>query len=330
MSNITIAVLDQFHPQIRASIADALPAEWTVQFAEDRTIERQKAVVGDADIVFVMAAPVDASIVGAAKRLRLVQKLGAGVDKIDQRACVERDVAIARLAGGNSIPVAEHTVLLMLACYRRLPLVDRQTRSGAWGKEEARGIHRQLRGKRVGLVGFGAIGREVASILRGFRTETVYFDTVAAAPQVEVRFGARYLPLDELVSASDIVSLHLPLLPETAGLIDAARIGRMKRGAVLINCARGGLVDEKALAEALRRGHLMAAGIDVFSQEPPAGNPLLALEQTVVTPHLAAATVDNFEAVIRRAVANAVGYVDTGRLPECDTVYVPAGRKAVE
>jgi D-3-phosphoglycerate dehydrogenase len=237
---------------------------------------------------------------------------------------------LAKLAAGNAVPVAEHTVLLMLACYRRLPLVDRQTRAGQWGKEEARGLHRQLRGKRVGLVGFGAIGRELAGILSGFQTEVVYYDPMPAARDVETRLGVRALPLDELIATSDIVSLHLPLMPETAGLIDAARIRRMKRGAVLINAARGGLVDEDALAAALADGHLAGAGLDAFSKEPPVGNPLLASDATVVTPHMAGATIDNFGNIIERAVANAKAYLETGRLPEGDAVLMPDKPRVAE
>jgi D-3-phosphoglycerate dehydrogenase / 2-oxoglutarate reductase len=254
--------------------------------------------------------------------------LAPAVDRIDLDACAAHGIALAKLTAGNAVPVAEHTVLLMLACYRRLPLVDRLTRAGHWGKEEARGIHRQLRGKRIGLVGFGAIGREVAGVLSGFGAELVYFDPMRAPAEVEDRLGVRFLALDELIATADIVSLHLPLMAETAGLMDAQRIRRMKPGAVLINAARGGLVDEAALADALRDGHLAAAGLDAFSKEPPIGNPLLDLEQTVLTPHLAGATIDNFDNIIERAVANARSYLETGELPAHDAVLLPEGRRA--
>jgi phosphoglycerate dehydrogenase-like enzyme len=325
MPRTVVAVIDPFHPNVRERIEAALPAGWTARFG-DREAARDEAVA-EADVLFVMAAPVGAELIGRARRLRLIQKLGAGVDRIDLEACAARGIAVARLAAGNAVPVAEHTVLLMLACYRRLPLADRRTRSGHWGKEDARGVNRQLRDKRIGLVGFGAIGREVASVLAGFRAEIVYYDPVRAPPELEARLKARWLPLDELIATADIVSLHLPLLPETAGLIDATRIRRMKKGAVFINAARGGLVDEAALAEALKDGHLAAAGLDAFAREPPVGSPLLGLEQTVVTPHLAGATIDNFGGIIERAVANAVDYLKTGRLPERDAVLLPEARR---
>jgi D-3-phosphoglycerate dehydrogenase len=327
MRDVIAAIIDPFDARIRERIAAAMPSGWTLHNAHGR-VEDRDAAMADAAVLFVMAAPVGADLIVNAPRLRLIQKLGAGVDRIDLDACAARGIALAKLAAGNAVPVAEHTVLLMLACYRRLPLVDRRTRAGDWGKEEARGIHRQLRGKRIGLVGFGAIGREVASVLSGFGTELVYFDPVRAAADVEARLHVRLLELDELVATSDIVSLHLPLMAETAGLINAQRIRRMKRGAVLINAARGGLVDEAALAEALKDGHLAAAGLDAFSKEPPIGNPLLDLEQTVLTPHLAGATIDNFDNIIERAVANARSYLETGELPAHDAVLMPEGRRA--
>jgi phosphoglycerate dehydrogenase-like enzyme len=326
MPRTVVAVIDPFHPNIREHIRVAMPAGWTARFG-DREPARG-AVVAEADVLFVMAAPVGAELIAQARRLRLIQKLGAGVDRIDLTACTARGIAVARLAAGNAVPVAEHTVLLMLACYRRLPLADRRTRAGQWDKEDARGVNRQLRDKRIGLVGFGAIGREVASVLAGFRAEIVYYDPVRAPPELEARLKVRWLPLDELIATADIVSLHLPLLPETAGLIDAARIRRMKKGAVLINAARGGLVHEAALADALKDGHLAAAGLDAFAREPPIGSPLLGLDETVVTPHLAGATIDNFGGIIDRAVANAVEYLETGRLPERDAVVLPEGQRA--
>jgi D-3-phosphoglycerate dehydrogenase / 2-oxoglutarate reductase len=219
--------------------------------------------------------------------------------------------------------------LLILASLRRLPMIDRRTRGGEWLKEESRGVNRQLHGKRVGLIGLGAIGKELAKLLKGFEVEIVYYDPAIAPAEVEQKLGVRALPLDELLATSDIVSLHLPLLPETANLISKERIDRMKPGAVLINCARGGLVDEAALTAALTEGRLFAAGIDAFAKEPPIGSPLLTLDQTVVTPHFAGATIDNFSSVIERAVRNAHQYLDSGTLPEADVVFVPRAQGTI-
>jgi phosphoglycerate dehydrogenase-like enzyme len=327
MPDVTVAVLDTFHPHINAAIEAAIPANWTVKFAAENALAARAAALRDADIAFVMAAPMPKELLAEATRLHFIQKLGAGVDRIDLDECRSRGIAVARLHAGNSIPVAEHTILLMLATYRQLPQIDRRTRAGIWSKEDARGMHRQLQHKTVGLVGFGAVGKEVAKRLRGFEVTILYYDPFRAAPDVEQRLCVKYADLDKLLRAVDIVSLHLPLMPQTAGIINAERIGAMKPGAVLINCARGGLVDEAALAEALKAERLFGAGVDVFSAEPPVGSPLLELENTVVTSHLAGATLDNFSGIVARAVENAKAVLRGDALAETDEV-VAVGRKA--
>lgn len=323
MPEVIVAVLDTFHPQIKAAIEAAVPANWVVHFTAKNNLAARAVVLRDADIAFVMAAPIPKELLAEARRLRFIQKLGAGVDRIDLDVCRKQGVGVARLHAGNSIPVAEHTILLMLATYRQLPQIDARTRAGVWSKEDARGMHRQLQHKTVGLVGFGAIGKEVAKRLRGFDVEIIYYDPFRAPPEVEQDLGAKYADLDELVRLADIVSLHLPLLPETKGIINAARIAAMKQDAVLINCARGGLVDEAALAEALRAGRLFGAGIDAFSTEPPIGSPLLALENTVVTSHLAGATLDNFSGIIARGVENVKAVLRGDALAVTDVVIAP-------
>ena len=328
MPKITLAVLDKFHPQIKKVIGAAVPADWTVRFIEENSLAARATVLRDADLAFVMAAPVPKELLAQATRLRFMQKLGAGVDRIDLPACRKQGIGLARLHAGNSIPVAEHTILLILATYRQLPQIDRRTRAGAWDKEDARGEHRQLQGKIVGLVGFGAIGKEVAKRLRGFEVKILYYDPVRAPRDVERNLAADYTELDSLLRSADIVSLHLPLTQETASIINAQRIRAMKRGAVLINAARGGLIDEIELIAALKDGHLLGAGIDVFSKEPPVGSELLTLENTVVTSHLAGATIDNFAGIIARAVKNARAVLRGEELPQTDVVLAPSGAGA--
>jgi phosphoglycerate dehydrogenase-like enzyme len=320
---VTVAVLDTFHPQIKTAIEAAVPPDWTVHFVDENSLPARATLIRDADIVFVMAAPMPKELLAEALRLRFIQKLGAGLDRIDLDFCHERGIGVARLHAGNSIPVAEHTILLMLATYRQLPQIDRRTRAGNWSKEDARGTHRSLQHKKVGLVGFGAIGKEVAKRLRAFDVNILYYDPIRAPADVEQRLGVSFSDIDALVGEADIVSLHLPLLPQTKNIIDAKRIGAMKPGAVLINCARGGLVDEAALVEALKAGRLFGAGIDAFSQEPPVGNPLLDLDNTVVTPHLAGATLDNFAAVVARSVQNAKAVLRGDPLPDSDVAVAP-------
>jgi phosphoglycerate dehydrogenase-like enzyme len=321
---VTVAVLETFHPQIKAAVQAAVPADWTLRFVDENCFAARVRLIREADIVFVMAAPMPKEMLAEARRLRLIQKLGAGVDRIDLDFCRAHGIGVARLNAGNAVPVAEHTILLMLATYRQLPQIDRRTRAGTWSKEDARGTHRSLQHKTVGLVGFGAIGREVAKRLRAFEVKALYYDPVRAAADVEQSLGVTYADLDALLREADIVSLHLPLMPQTADIIDAQRIAAMKPGAVLINCARGGLVDEAALAEALKAGRLFGAGIDAFSQEPPAGSPLLELDNTVVTSHLAGATLDNFAVVVARGVNNAKAVLRGEPLPASDVAVAPA------
>lgn len=305
-------------------LIQALPAGWRLSRASGSSFNDHKMALEHADVLFVMAMPVTSELVLSAKALRFVQKMGAGSDRIDLDACRSRNVGVARLYAGNAIPVAEHALMLMLAACRRLPLLDQRTRAGHWDKEAARSVNRTLSGMTVGLVGFGAIGRRLAKLLSSFDVRLVYFDPTRAPSTVEAELRARYLDLDEILACADITSLHLPFNKETANLVDRKRIATMKRGAILVNCARGGLVDEGALASALREGRIFAAAIDAFASEPPTGNPLLDLPQTVVTPHCAGATLDNFANVAGSSVRNAQLYLAGQPLPPEDLILGPA------
>ena len=323
---VTVAILDKFHPAIKAAIEQGAPADWSLRFIDENTLAARAEVLRDADIALVMAAPIPKELLAQITRLKFIQKLGAGVDRIDLDVCRQKGIGVARLQAGNAIPVAEHTLLLMLAVYRQLPQIDRRTREGHWDKENARGTHRQLLKKTIGLIGFGAVGREVAKRLCGFEVKVFYCDPIRAPREIEQSLAAEYVDFDMLLRVSDIVSLHLPLMKETAGIIDASRIRSMKKGAVLINAARGGLVDEAALAEALKDGHLSGAGIDTFSKEPPAGSELLTLDNAVISSHLAGATLDNFTGMMVRAVANVNAVLRGDVLPETDVAVAPLER----
>src|SRR5262249_25425001 len=313
------------HPHIKVAITAAMPSNWSVRFIEENSLAARAAVLRDADIAFVMAAPGPKELLAQARGRRFFHKIGARGDRLHRHARRKQGVEPARLHAGNSVPVAEHTILLMLATYRQLPQIDRRTRAGAWNKEDARGEHRHLHGKIVGLVGFGAIGKEVAKRLRGFEVKILYYDPVRASRDIEQSLAVTTPNLDALVRRPYFFSVPLPLMPQTAGLINAERIRAMKSGAVLINCARGGLVDEAALAAALKEGRLFGAGIDAFANEPPVGSELLELDNTVVTSHLAGATLDNFSGVIARGVENAKAVLCGEALPETDVVLASRG-----
>ena len=320
---VRVALLDRFQPAIEAALEAALPDGWVLAKMETPEYPDRAAAIRAADVAFVMGGAMPAAVIQAGGRLRFIQKLGAGVDNIDLEAARAAGVAVAKLAAGNAIPVAEHTLMLMLACCRRLITVDRQTRAGEWVKEDGRARNKHLHGKRVGIIGLGAIGRALANLLTGFGVDVVFSDPVQPPPALARQLAVTPVDLETLIATSDVVTLHCPLTAETAGLLSAERIAAMKPGALLINCARGGLVDEAALSAALAEGRLFAAGLDVFATEPPGLHPLFATEAAIVTSHLAGATLDNFANVARRAVENAQGYLASGVLPPGDAVVQP-------
>ncbi|HUZ74397.1 MAG TPA: 2-hydroxyacid dehydrogenase [Stellaceae bacterium] len=247
----------------------------------------------DADVLLHALEPVTEAVMEGAPLLRLIQKIGVGVNTIDLDAARRRGIAVCNMPGTNTQAVAEMTMLLMLAVLRRVTALDVLTRAGeGWTPPlaviDALG---ELGGREVGLLGFGAVGRRLVPMLHGFGARVVY-----TARQSQADAGISFLPLAELLRRVDILSLHLPLAPATARIIDAAALAAMKRGSILINTARGGLVDEAALHAALTSGHLAAAGLDVFDQEPvPASNPLLALDNIVATPHLSWLTAETLD-----------------------------------
>jgi D-3-phosphoglycerate dehydrogenase len=321
MAAHVVAVIDDFQQKSLDTIAQCLPKDWTLKVAASNSAGDMQTAMAEADIIFLMGQAMTAHMVQASRKLRFIQKLGAGVDNIDLQACKAQGVAVAKLHGGNAVPVAEHTLLMTLATLRRLPQLDRDTRAGLWVREQARTVSRQLSGKTVGIVGFGAIGRAYARLLRGFDAKVNYFDTVQAPPALCRELNATFTDFDALLSTSDILSVHTPLTDATRHRFGAREFALMKPTAVFINCARGGIVDEAALLEALKRNSIHGAGIDVFAKEPTTqSTEFFTLDNCVLTPHTAGGTVDNFEQVVKRAIDN-VQRLDQGQaLPEGDWV----------
>ena len=266
--------------------------------------ERFRALMADADVLWHVLRPVSAADIEAAPRLRLIQKIGVGVNTIDLDAARARDVRVCNMPGTNTPAVAEMTLALMLAALRRLPVFGRATREGkGWEIDSAvQDSLGEIGGRTVGLVGFGAVPRALAPVLGALGASVVY---TARTPKPEAEGLAEWRTLPALLEDSDIVSLHVPETRETIGMIDAEAIGRMKPGAVLVNTARGSLVDEAALAGALSSGRLRAAGLDVFAREPvPADNPLLGLDNVALAPHVAWLTMDTIERSLEVALDN--------------------------
>jgi D-3-phosphoglycerate dehydrogenase / 2-oxoglutarate reductase len=267
-------------------------------------------LVRDAHAVVAGVEIYDEDVLAAAPRLKVIARLGVGLDNIDLDACRRRGITVANVPGGNANAVAELALALMLSVLRRIPVMDARIRRGGWDRFTGR----ELTGKTVGLIGFGATSRELARRLRGFDVKLLVTDpALDAAAAAEL--GALAASLPDLLAMSDVVSLHAPHTPATHHLADAAFFRAMKEGAVFVNTSRGGLVDEVALEEALRTGEIAGAGLDVWEVEPvPATNPLLRLDTLVATTHGAADTVEAYRTV-GLSTARAIVDVFSGRRP---------------
>jgi phosphoglycerate dehydrogenase-like enzyme len=260
------------------------------------------AAMQDADVLWHVLKPVTSQVIANAPRLRLIQKIGVGVNTIDLKAAEERGIAVANMPGTNSRAVAESTLTLILAALRRTRYFDAITRRGdGWRPDPAAfdGLG-EIGGRTVGLVGMGAIPACLVPVLLALGANVLY---TSRTPKPDV--PAQWVSLNELISKSDIVSLHVPLTDETERMIDRERIAHMKAGVVIVNTARGRLIDEAALVDGLKSGRIAAAGLDVFSREPAeADNPLFDLPNVVVSPHVAWLTPETCERSLVVAVEN--------------------------
>jgi phosphoglycerate dehydrogenase-like enzyme len=320
----TVAVLDAMPETSRQVIEEIFGPDFDVVHVTDNSAEAKLVAAADADVLLTMWGSVDAQTIAAAPKAKVIQKLGVGVDKIDSAAAAERGIAVLKAAGINADAVAELAVLLILAVGRYLPKAAAAARAGVLAKEELRAESFQLLDRHVGLLGLGHIGQALARRLVPFGTTLSYYDVVRAPESVERDCSIRYVEFDELIETSDVISLHLPNTPQTEHIIDAATLARTKPGVIVVNTARGSLIDEAALAAAIKDGHVLGAGLDVTEEEPlPPTSPLLTLDRVVLTPHVGGAVANNFPRVIRRARSNALAVLDGGDIPGGDVVVPP-------
>ncbi len=267
--------------------------------------EELRAAIGEYDALIVRSGTqVDAALLAAGTRLKAIARAGVGVDNIDLAAATKHGIPVMNSPTANSITTAEQTLCLMLAVSRHTAPAHASVAAGEWRRSEF--VGRQLHGKTLGIVGFGTIGRLVGERARAFGMHIEAFDPFVS-DEDGAKAGATMRPLPDLLASADYLTLHAIVTDETRHMINAESLARMKPSAVLINVARGALVDANALADALRNGGLRAAAIDVFEQEPPEGNPLIGMANVLHTPHLGASTVEAQEAVATQAVDAVLG-----------------------
>jgi len=309
MSTYKVVVSDQVFPsvEVERGLLAAIDAELTVASGG---IEEVLAVAGDADAILNTYLPWDATSIGRLEKCRIIARYGIGIDNVDLAAASDRGIVVTNVPDYSVEEVATHALALILASVRRLSFANESVREGGWSIDRFRPI-RRLSTLTVGLVGFGRIGRRIAAPLEALGATIVTYDPYLT-PTAEIQ----PLPtLDELLATSDVVSLHLPLTPETRGLIDDEAIGKMKPGAILINTSRGPLVQLDAVTRALREGRLGGAGLDVFDTEPLDPTRIQDVPNLIVTPHMAYYSEEAL-AESQRKAATQVVKVLTGEKPD--------------
>jgi len=287
-------------------IRNQMPSGWRLVTLEGESRDGWLAQLRDVDFMIVADWAITEETLAAAPKLRMVQHQGVGHEKIDKAALKARGIPLALCPAGTTVGVAEHTILLILAVYKRLVVADTKLRQGTWLQWGLRSVSFELAGKTLGLVGFGRIGQAVAQRAHPFEVRILYHDPLLKEPPAAAAaWGAREASFPELLRQSDIVSLHVPTTDETRRFMGMREFEQMKPSAILINTSRGAIVDELALIKALEAKTIAGAGLDVFEQEPvKPDNPLLKMDNVVLTPHISAGTVDALREKMRSIFAN--------------------------
>lgn len=276
--------------KLAQSTVDALGDSVEVRWVDGPNRPELLAAVGEADALLVRSATtVDQEVLEAAPNLKIVGRAGVGLDNVDIDTATKRGVMVVNAPTSNIHSACEHAIALLLATARQLPAADASLREGEWKRSSFKGV--EIFGKTVGIVGFGHIGQLFAQRLAAFETNIIAYDPYAN-PARAAQLGVELVELEDLMARADFVTIHLPKTKETAGMFDAELLSKAKKGQIIINAARGGLVDEQALADAIKAGNIRGAGFDVYATEPCTDSPLFGLPQTVCAPHLGASTVE--------------------------------------
>ncbi len=288
-----ILVTDKLSPEAISILDEEHEVE---QFLDWEPRDLLKKIKGFDAIVVRSRTKVTGELIDAADRLKVIARAGAGLDNVDVKRAESRGIKVLNTPTANLLSVAELTLGLALSLLRNIPEADRTTKAGRWEKKKLRGT--EVSGKSWGIIGLGHVGQLVAGLLKGFDCRILAHDPYVSK-EVAGGAGAELVSLDELMENSDIISIHVPLLDSTRGMIGKNELSKMNGSAIIINISRGGIVDEDALCDALEEGRIRGAALDVFEEEPPEGSPLLTLKNAVLTPHLGAQTTDAQERVGR-------------------------------
>ena len=290
-------------------LKSVVPEGFTVETLEELSYDCLLRQAVNADYLLVSGRlPIDEGVLTTAKQLKMIQRTGVGTEMLDMQAIKRHCIPVYVNAGVNARSVAEHTLTLMLCCLKNIPQIDKNVKQGIWKKQQTGVTCNELYGKTVGLVGMGAIGRQVATYLNVFGAKVLYSDVIRATPETELQLSLTYVPaLEELLPKVDILSFHCPLTPENKEMLNAETISMMKDGAIVVNTARGKLIEPNALNDALRNGPLRMAALDVHYEEPlPREYALAHLDNVILTPHIAGVTYESFHAMMASAVYNIV------------------------
>ena len=297
MADMKVVFFTNIDAELRKVVADkALPGMDVVTAPADMDDDEKIELVRDADFIMLFPGKISDRVLQAATKCKLIQLLSAGYDEMNLPLAEDLGIAVANNGGANRVAVAEHTLMLMLATHRRMMFYANNVKAGRWKQEQDRKIDVfELEGKTLGLIGMGNIGRQVARRAAAFDMELQYYDKYhPLTPVEEETMGIKAVDMDTLLQTSDVVSTHVPLTRETYGMIGKRELELMKPTGVVINTSRGGVIEETALAEALISGTIAAAGLDVMEHEPPNPNdPLLQIENLVITPHTAGPTLES-------------------------------------
>ena len=288
-------------------LQSVVPDGFVIETLEEPTYECLLRQCVDADYLLVSGRlPIDEGVLSSASHLKMIQRTGVGTEMLDLQAIRRHGIPVYVNQGVNCRSVAEHTLTLILACLKRLTSIDRQVRKGVWKKQESGTSTHELFGKTVGLVGMGAIGRQVATYLKAFGAEVLYTDLFRLPAEVEDVLGVRYLPsFEALLPQVDILSFHCPLTESNREMLNGRSISLLKEEAIVINTARGKLIDEPALYEALKSGRITFAGLDVHFEEPMASDdPFKQLDNVILTPHIAGLSFETFRSMMSDAIGN--------------------------